>query len=126
MHSDDNSIPEDWPPFVSVNNGRKALYQLGRIVPTAEWMKKLLVDAGFVDVQVKTLKHPLGTWPKNPDLKQAGALFTMASETTYHAYNMSLFTRVLGWDTEKADALCTASHKAHLERKSGVHAYTLL
>ena len=26
---------------------------LGRIIPTAEWMEKLLVDAGFVDVEVR-------------------------------------------------------------------------
>lgn len=50
--SDDNSMPEDWAPNQSFNLAVEALGKLGRIVPTAEWLEKLLVDAGFVEVEV--------------------------------------------------------------------------
>ena len=65
-------------------------------------------------------------WPKQKDLKQAGALCTIQTETAYHAYLMSLLTRVLGWTAEDADAICKAAHAAHLEKKTGVHAYNKL
>lgn len=63
-------------------------------------------------------------WPKDKDLKQAGALMTLSSDNAYHAYTMSLLTRVHGWTTEDADVLCKAAHAAHYEKKSKVHAYT--
>lgn len=52
MFSDDKSLPEDWPPKVAFDAGRKALIPLGRQVPDAEFLEKLLVDNGFVDVKV--------------------------------------------------------------------------
>ena len=77
-------------------------------------------------MQVKSYKQPLSPWPKQKDLKQAGGLFAMSSENSYHAYCMSLFTRVLGWTSEDTDALCKAAHAAHVDRKSRVNAYSLL
>ena len=65
-------------------------------------------------------------WPKNKDLKQAGALMTLMSETGYHAYMMSLLTRVLDWSSEDADAFCKRAYAAHCEPRSRVHAYTKL
>lgn len=105
---------------------REALKKLGRNVPSAEWIEKLLRDAGFVDVVVKSFKQPLMPWPKQKDLKQAGALLSMAAIDTYEAYNMSLLTRVLGWNNDDARALCESAADAHLERKSKVHAYSKL
>lgn len=126
ISSDDNSVPEDWPPKVAFELGVQALEQLGRIVPDGKWLEKLLVDAGFVDVQVKVYKQPFMAWPKQKDLKQAGSLYTLSAETVYHAYAMSLLTRVLGWSSEDADALCKSAYAAHLDKKSRVHAYTKL
>lgn len=94
-------------------------------MPESQWLQKVLVDAGFVDVEVKSFKQPLTSWPKQKDLKQAGTLCMIQSETAYHAYLMSLLTRVLGWSAEDADALCTAAGAAH-QKKLGVHAYNKL
>lgn len=68
----------------------------------------------------------MGPWPKNSDLKQAGALFVIAAESSYHAYGLTLLTRGLGWSAEEARALCDAAYAAHLDRKSKVHAYNHL
>lgn len=66
-------------------------------------------------------------WPKNKNLKQAGALVTLQTEHGYHAYLMALLTRGLGWTSEDVDALCKEAHAAHYEKKSrGVHAYSKL
>ena len=37
-------------------------------------MKAALEKAGFVDVQEKLYKWPIGPWPKDPILKEAGRL----------------------------------------------------
>lgn len=57
MFSDDNSVPEDWPPNLTFKHGVEALEKLGRIAPTAKWCEKLLLDAGFVDVEVSASPH---------------------------------------------------------------------
>ena len=77
-------------------------------------------------LQVKTYKHIMTPWPKDKALKQAGALCTLQSDTVYHAYMMSLLTRVLGWTQEDADALCKAAHAAHYEKRSKIHGYNKL
>ena len=52
LFTDDKSMPDDWKPKRVWELGQEALAKFGRISPTAEWLEKLLVDAGFVDVQV--------------------------------------------------------------------------
>lgn len=69
------------------------------------------------------MKQPLGPWPKNKALKQAGALHAVGTETSYHAYGLALFTRVLKKSPEEAQRLCDEARAAHLAKRSGVHAY---
>lgn len=52
MFSDDKSMPDDWPPNLTFKHAQEAFAKLDRIVPTGEWMKKMVAEAGFVDVQV--------------------------------------------------------------------------
>lgn len=52
MYSDDNSLPDDWPPHLAFKYGVDAFRKLGRIDPRGPWLEKLLLDAGFVDVEV--------------------------------------------------------------------------
>ena len=50
----------------------------------------------------------------------------LQAEHGYHAYLMSLLTRVLGWSSEDADAFCKAANNAHCDKEVKVHAYTQL
>lgn len=79
------------------------------MVPTGEKMARMLSDAGFVDVEIEIFKQPFGTWPKNKQLKHAGALFLLGAETAYHSYGMALLTRVLGMSLEEAKAVRNCS-----------------
>lgn len=126
MFSDDNSIPVDWPPRKAWDLTKSGLVKFGRISPTSEWIEQLLRDAGFVDVEVKTFKQPLGAWPKQKDLKQAGELWAMSAGEAYSSYALSLLTRAHGWTLGDAEALCAAGSAAHVDRKSKVHAYSKL
>ena len=102
-------MPEDWPPKTSFALACKAIEASGRMVPTGEKMARMLSDAGFVDVEVETFQQPFGTWPKNKQLKHAGALFGLGAETAYHSYGLALLTRFLGMTLEEATAVRNCS-----------------
>lgn len=53
VFSDDNSVPDTWPPKYALDLLRESLESLGRINPTGKWLEELLNDAGFVDVEVR-------------------------------------------------------------------------
>lgn len=55
LYCDDGTMPDDWVPNRAWILMKEGLEKLGRIVPTANWMEKLLLDAGFVDVEVRSL-----------------------------------------------------------------------
>jgi hypothetical protein len=57
-----------------------ALKKTGRVIPSPELLKARLEKAGFVDVQVFTVKQPAGPWPKAQygSLDCRGAVFLTA------------------------------------------------
>lgn len=117
-------MSKDWPPHYAHNLLQEALIKMGRSVPTAEFLKNVLKTAGFEIVRTKDLKHPLGPWPKQQNLKEAGGLFVISTQTGYHAYGMHVLTSVLGWTPEDADKLCKECHQCHLDPEQKVHAYS--
>lgn len=53
LYTDDNSMPENWPPKVAFELAFQGLHKLGRLTPNAQSLERLLKDAGFVDVEVR-------------------------------------------------------------------------
>ena len=52
----------------------QAMAKIGRLFMETATMEKALREAGFVDVQVKSYRHPLGPWPKDCTLKHVVSL----------------------------------------------------
>lgn len=72
--SDDGTLPEDsllagWGPTF-LGCGERS----GRPLNTQTTMRAAIEKAGFRDVHEKLYKCPIGTWPKDPQLKDAGAI----------------------------------------------------
>lgn len=72
--SDDGSLPEDsfmrtWGP-----NTMSAAEKTGRRIDITNTMRAGIEKAGFIDVHEKVYKIPIGTWPKDPLLKEVGRL----------------------------------------------------
>ncbi|KAA8911371.1 S-adenosyl-L-methionine-dependent methyltransferase [Sphaerosporella brunnea] len=111
-HSDDGTMTETNGVKVWMETIAAALVEIGRPPASAEAMKKHLLDAGFVDVEVKTVREPLGPWPKDRKLKNIGAMVLMNCQTGFHAYGLAAFTRILGMTKEEADRICDNAYNA--------------
>ena len=100
----------------------EAMIQIGRPIPKANTLRVRLIQAGFVDVDVVTIRHPLGPWSTDIRMKIIGNMVLAMSETLYEAYGMAAFTRILGMDEADAKTLCSealeaskcSSHRAYI------------
>ncbi|KAJ9656390.1 hypothetical protein H2198_004968 [Neophaeococcomyces mojaviensis] len=68
-------------------------------------LANLMREVGFVDVTVKPFKHPIGTWPADPVLKQAGSIQLVAMLEGLEGLSMAVFTRCLNWSVEDTKKL---------------------
>ncbi|KAI5817857.1 S-adenosyl-L-methionine-dependent methyltransferase [Pyronema omphalodes] len=123
LRCDDGTMKDDNPIKVFLDNLAKAMEKSGR-PPAAngEQMKKDLEKAGFVDVQIHIARQPLGPWPKEPRLKQIGAMMLLSSETMFSAYGMVPFTRILGMSEEEARNMCETAKRG--VKNKNYHTYS--
>ena len=61
--------------------------------------RRALEEAGFVDIQEQDFKVPVGTWAKDPVLKQVGACTYRALYDDVEGYLMYL-AGLIGWSKE--------------------------
>jgi len=82
-----------------------------------QWVK----DAGFVNVSQRVVKLPLGSWARDPMLKEIGHWNITQLMMGLEGFVMRLFTSVLGWAPEEVQVFLVGLRK---ELKSlSVHAY---
>jgi len=101
---DDNSLPPEniytwWTNFL-LSAGDK----IGRtFTPTKNgqhlaWLK----EAGFTGaIHTKAYKVPLGTWPKDPKLKEIGMFNRASCEQGLEGFGIFLGTQVMGYSMEE-------------------------
>ncbi|KAI5843100.1 S-adenosyl-L-methionine-dependent methyltransferase [Morchella snyderi] len=121
IQTDDDSIPEKSFLATIMRLYGEALETSGLPQHVGRAMKKMVEEAGFVDVQLHVKKQPLGGWPKNPGLKKVGQYLQICCETGFEAYSMALFTRVLGMTSEEVMRLVAGSINDIRDRK--IHSY---
>ncbi|KAF4446728.1 hypothetical protein F53441_9661 [Fusarium austroafricanum] len=75
--------------------------KFGKPLDGAPKWKKEMEDAGFVDVEQKVLKVPIGSWPKDPKLKEIGKFQAVQEAQVITSYTPGIFSHVLGWSDEE-------------------------
>ena len=60
-----------WVLYISFVNVGQTFYAFDK-------MKRLVEDAGYVDVEERTFKWPIGQWARTPKMKDIGRFFKMA------------------------------------------------
>ncbi|EOO01090.1 hypothetical protein UCRPA7_3323 [Phaeoacremonium minimum UCRPA7] len=101
LETDDDTLGENmakWGTFF-VEGGKK----IGRSFTVLEdgTQRKAMEEAGFVDIQERDFKVPLGRWPKDKKLKEIGTFghLTVMSDTEGVVLFMA---NVLGWSAEES------------------------
>ncbi|RMJ21943.1 Methyltransferase [Aspergillus sp. HF37] len=79
----------------------EASKQFGKRMNIAPELGRLMAEAGFVDVMDDIYKSPMGSWPKNPHLKDVGKVAKLTVLEAIEPYSLALFTRVLGHTYEE-------------------------
>lgn len=63
--SDDDLLPKDSAIVKYVNMLHEATEMTGRVFVEAPPLKNKMIEAGFVDVELRVFKWPHNTWPKD-------------------------------------------------------------
>ncbi|SMY26882.1 unnamed protein product [Zymoseptoria tritici ST99CH_1A5] len=101
------------------NLGISNLGLTGRCDP--EYMAREMAAAGFVNVSIRAYKMPIGPWPKDKRLRQAGLLFLVGYLEGLSGLSLRTFTYGLGWGVEEMEVLLA---KVRTEVKSKkLHCY---
>ncbi|KAJ4002759.1 hypothetical protein NW766_012689 [Fusarium irregulare] len=122
VESDDNSVlpgsaMSQWQKFF-VEGGRK----IGRPFTVFEdrLQRKAMEEAGFVDIEERNFKNPVGGWPKEPEAKVVGQ-YTQAAFEEDGKGTVLHFATALGWKEEEVTVFM-AQHRREI-RSPNIHAY---
>ncbi|KAL6362629.1 hypothetical protein LRP88_03922 [Fusarium phalaenopsidis] len=114
IQSDDNTIEPDsamgqWGK-IFVEGGSK----MGRpfTVVEDELQNKSMEKAGFVDIQEKKHKSPIGSWPKDENLREIGQYAQLSMEQDFEGLILFMTNVLGGWSREEIQVYIT-----HLRRE---------
>ena len=110
-HSNASLKGADYIAEAGLKMGRSMSYEGSQI-------SAMMEEAGFVDLKVITFKIPIGTWPADPVLKEAGANQLVGMLDGIESLSLALFTRVLGWQSEKVEEFLAAAKDDFRKKKS--------
>ncbi|KAM5362229.1 hypothetical protein ACJZ2D_012669 [Fusarium nematophilum] len=105
MDCDDGSIHErsamhQWGKFF-VEGGKK----IGRsfTIVEDEVQRKSMEEVGFVNIEEKDFKVPIGAWPKDPKLKEIGKYAQATLEQDIEGYVLFMANTVEGWTKQEVE-----------------------
>ncbi|KAN0095936.1 S-adenosyl-L-methionine-dependent methyltransferase [Hyaloscypha variabilis] len=120
--SDDKTLPSDsavvkWCKLMN-EGGLKAGFDL-RL--TSETLRAAMEEAGFKEITVLEFKLPIGLWPADPRLREAGKFGLAAMLQGLQGISLATFTRLLGWQVEEMEVLLAQVRSEWRRRR--VHSY---
>ncbi|KAL2215550.1 S-adenosyl-L-methionine-dependent methyltransferase [Thermoascus aurantiacus ATCC 26904] len=104
-YSEDNSITSDNHVIKMLELLSEACDKVGRPLGPGPFLKGWVEDAGFTNIDHKVFKAPVGTWAKDPRLKEVGAFLALNFIEGVEAFTAVPFIDVLGWSKEEVTVL---------------------
>ncbi|KAF8463076.1 S-adenosyl-L-methionine-dependent methyltransferase [Kalaharituber pfeilii] len=101
-----NGIPENSKFDEYMRRCASAAEKAGRSLLVAQTMKKRMLRLGFDDVQESIHLWPVGPWPKDRKLKEAGRIGQFAMVQSMETFCLDLWTRYEGWHPEQIRQFC--------------------
>ncbi|KAF2789842.1 S-adenosyl-L-methionine-dependent methyltransferase, partial [Melanomma pulvis-pyrius CBS 109.77] len=71
----------------------------------ADSLKQRMLDKGFVDLQERIVKVPIGPWPKDPKMKEIGRYQREHMAMGIEPYTFGFIGKVLGWSEQECKIL---------------------
>ncbi|KAI8308345.1 Secondary metabolism regulator LAE1 [Colletotrichum sp. SAR11_240] len=96
---DDGSTTPEYTPKKTMDYLAEALERFGVDVNIAEKLGEKVDAAGFVNTIHDMKKVPVGTWPKDPHMRQIGNYARAVNYDSLGAVTNIPFTKGLGWTT---------------------------
>jgi hypothetical protein len=88
-------------------------------------MQKMLEDLSFQDIVVTNNKIPVGTWAKDPKMKEIGRCFrAQMVDDAVESYSLALFTRFGNWKPIEVQVLL--AHVRSELKSNKMHVYSYL
>ncbi|KAJ5109583.1 hypothetical protein N7532_002228 [Penicillium argentinense] len=123
LECDDDSWPADSHLRTWESEFHRITAIQGRVWDLGPRIRSLLQDAAFEDIQVTGSRVPVGTWPKDPKLKEIGRYFrAQLADGAIESYSLALFTRFGNWTSAEVQVFL-AQLRAEL-RSNKAHVYT--
>ncbi|GME62431.1 Methyltransferase type 11 [Neofusicoccum parvum] len=119
--SDDGTATEDNKIIQLQKLVVEATRKIGKEPIPGPQLKGWMEEAGYVDVTERIFKMPLGTWPKDKNLKHTGAASLLSYLDGLEAMTYGLLPPVLGWKIEEVQVLLAEVRKE--ARRKDVHMY---
>ena len=91
----------------------------GRCDP--ERMAEQMTAAGFINVTVRPYKMPVGPWPKDRRLREAGVFNLVGMTDGLTGLSLRVFVEMLGWSVEEMEVLLMQVRSEW--RQKGIHCY---
>ena len=91
------------------------------VTSTAPQLKEMMEEAGFVNVEQRVFKTPIGTWAKNQNLKEVGEYWQAALRLGAKSVALAPLIWGSGWTEDEVDVLCAKTKTAYTDKST--HAY---
>ena len=105
MYSEDGSLKPDDMMVKMMEGLMEACKRIGRTMDPAPSMKQWAEEAGFVNLKQESFRLPVGSWPRDPRMKEIGTLLAMNFIDGVEAFTAALFKDVLGWTQKEVTVL---------------------
>ncbi|RDW82385.1 hypothetical protein BP6252_03497 [Coleophoma cylindrospora] len=124
IYADDDENLEKAPWTLGwVTQLSKSSVDFGKPLNVGRFHKTWMEENGFVDVEERIVKVPLGPWAMGKQLKELGRYERWHMNISVEAHSMALYTRILNYTTEEANVVF-AKVRNEFNDKS-LHLYTV-
>lgn len=83
-----------------------------------ENLAEMMREVGFTDVVLRPFKIPVGSWPADARLKEAGQLQQVAMVEGIEALTLAIFTRCLQWSVEEVQVFLALVRKEFFKKRT--------
>ncbi|KAJ8065033.1 hypothetical protein OCU04_005748 [Sclerotinia nivalis] len=121
VKSDDNTVPPNSPLYRFAELLNNAGERTGQSMDVCPTMSSKISQAGFINLQEKTYKMPLGEWSNDPKLQELGKWNLLQFDVGLEGFAVQLLTNKMGMSLPEVQLFCAQVRAAARDRR--IHSY---